>query len=42
MQGFGLQDLLYASIESAGEEVPFRRINSDVIECAMRARDIRA
>ena len=43
MQGFGLQDLVYASIESAGEEIPSRRINAEVIECAMRSsRDIRA
>lgn len=43
MQGFGLQDLVYASIESAGEEVPSRRCNADVIECAMRvSRDIKA
>jgi hypothetical protein len=43
MQGFGLQDLVYAAIESAGEEVSSRRCNADVIECAMRAsRDIKA
>ena len=43
MQGFGLQDLVYASIESAGEEVPSRRVNASVIEAAMRAsRDIAA
>ena len=43
MQGFGLQDLVYASIESCGEEVPSRRCNADVIECAMRvSRDIKA
>lgn len=43
MQGFGLQDLVYASIESAGEEVPSRRCNAEVIECAMRAsREIKA
>ena len=43
MQGFGLQDLVYASIESAGEEVPSRRCNSQTIEAAMQcSRDIRA
>ena len=43
MQGFGLQDLVYASIESAGEEIPSRRVNSKTIEAAMQcSREIRA
>lgn len=42
MQGFGLQDLVFASIESAGEEIPSRRMNSDVIELAMRCSQVRA
>lgn len=43
MQAFGLQDLVYASIESAGEEIPSRRVNSQTIEAAMLAsKEIRA
>lgn len=43
MQGFGLQDLVYAAIESAGEDVPSRRCNSATIEAAMIAsREVRA
>ena len=43
MQGFGLQDLVFASIESAGEEAPSRRCNHQVIEAAlMVSRDIKA
>jgi len=35
-QGFGLQDLVFASIESAGEEIPSRRIDTHTIETAFR------
>lgn len=36
MQGFGLHDLIFACIESAGEQIPSRRINHEVISCAMQ------
>lgn len=43
MQGFGLQDLIFASIESAGHDVPAHRCNADVIEASLRAsKEIRA
>lgn len=43
MQGFGLQDLVYAALESTGEEIPSRRCNGQTIEAAMRAsKEIRA
>lgn len=36
MRGFGLQDLVFASIEAAGESIPSRRMNSETIQLAMR------